>query len=184
MIRRIDDALDDEARLRKALREHLGSSPVWQGIERWNKACSEFDKDRLGLQSRATLAAEQAGLLGGDHPDGMVQILRQDTGHRLCGFPVVELTYDPVNGKAVAMGLPKASGDAGSEMRRRFDQLRGELPQWPEFKRLQSTFDRARQVRAGLDDELAAIVLRRVIAGDCWLCPLGASKRRKEVGQS
>lgn len=182
MVTSIEQAAGDENRLQRALQQHLRAPTIGQYINRWNQACAEFGQNRLGLQARAKAAAEQAGLFVANKAEGMVILLRQDAGYRLSGLPLVDLLYDPIAGQAGAYALPQAPEEAAQEMRRRFQQLRNELAEWPEFKHLQKTFDRALRIREELDDELAVVVLRRVVPGECRLCPLYASPERRKGG--
>lgn len=175
----------EEERLHQALRQHLPRSPMWKELLKWEEMVTLYQSSLASLGR--CIDEELAQAL----PEGPVT--RESGGGHLYGFTGSLLFHleDLARG---AKGLEDmqyvtaTKGDGRTEIRYgayTWDvpdatadstiQLHGDLKsagtRWQEYIQLSHCIENLQGLRSGLRDELAVVILRRVVPGRCLYCP-------------
>jgi hypothetical protein len=182
-------SIEVEARyLEEALRQHLPRSPMWKGLKKFQQEGQKISQLEKALESRARQELT--------HYPGLATV---DTGgekHSVNNLTAV-LTFQ---GKAWAQGLPGLNLAANFQVKAAkadqvnvscgFAQVEGlseeqaalikraligvesRIRTWEEWSSLERAHGDKEKVKAALQDELAVIILKRVIPGKCKYCPL------------
>lgn len=174
-------ARDD--RLWFALREHLPRSPLWKAIDRMERLNGELhDIDGRGHKRIGVMVKEKS-------PLGFVQKpgtlgLNRDALEAAVGYhlraPTEELlkieTRELKEGVAeVAYGnftCAVVPSDMASEIGKLIADMMSGIGQWPEREEMARTLLIRSRVVNEIEEELATIILRRIVPGRCKYCPV------------
>jgi hypothetical protein len=171
-----------------ALRQHLPRSPLWKNLAKWDDTHEELAKmeedakrrlgeeissdERLGWVAPAgadrvvmgivdalvfQLKAWAQGWQGIDRKDGLV-VEPAEEG-------LVNVRYGPFH-------MGKVSQQHIANIREVIVDFEAEITAWPEYENLQRGFAAMEHLKSALRDELAVIILRRVVPGRCKYCPI------------
>ena len=179
--------LRDE-RMWSALREHLPRSPIWKSLGRWEQLREEEDQIVSEMeQPFAGMVRTRSASKYGSAPwqESFVKgttaaltfhcrLVAKGEQGLLSG---VEFNLTPTGGDSIATRLgafhigvvPKQHVSGVQEL---VTELLSEVVNSSEYDRLQRVALELKRVRRVLSDELAVIILRRVVPGRCKYCPL------------
>jgi len=158
-----------EDRKWSALREHLPRSVIWKSFERWEELLSEKSRQEQKLnevvehqiESRAKKnfdkAYQEIGL-----SRRMVEAISAHIRDAALGQPEDLTNFD----------FPKISEDEESDAVKLVKEMLDEASTWKELDDLRRLWTELERVRRVLSDELAVIILRRVVPGRCRYCPI------------
>jgi len=169
-----------------ALAQHLPRSPLWSGLRKWDQLVDDFEDNYQLVKAKAK---EEAGKARLNDAGGIQEAVAQHVDSRASGgtglLPLTpwEIKDGIACGGAFGVApLPAESGEAElQEIRKRFDSVARGGEDWLETRERADLYTKARDLRADLGEELEAIVLRRVLPGQCRYCPGGGEEphRRK-----
>jgi len=177
-----------DEQIRAALRQHLPRSPIWAYLnqfatlpQRIAKLKDEADKkleEAVKSDSRlATLVSDgEIGVIPGiivalslqieQRPQGISRLnLEDDLIQESAEEGFVNLRYG-----IAQMG--KVKKEYVTIIREVLQDWESRLKDWEEFRKLEKCFVELRRVKANLRDQLAVIILRRIVPGRCRYCPL------------
>ena len=173
-------------RMWAALHEHLPRSPLWKLIDKmehlndqvrdiekraeqrsWDKMkeessfklVSQLGVSESGLYDKALIAAMNYHL----HENFPCTLL--DTKTSPIGEVMTTIYYE---GWACAVVPP----DQIEKAKEFITNLMAQVCQWPEYEELRKTVSERAKVTATISEELATIILKRVIPGHCKYCPV------------
>jgi len=175
-------------RMWSALREHLPRSPMWKFLARWEQLRQEEDqtvaemeeifaravRDRLALQYGS--APWQEPVVKGATPALIFHCRVKANGEQgLLGrleFKLTPAVGDLTEIELGAFRMGIVPDQHIPEVQDLIAVLLGEATNSNEYDTLQHVALELKRVRRALSDELAVIVLRRVVTGRCKYCPL------------
>lgn len=173
-------------RMWSALRSHLPQSPIWKLLDRWEQlglAWDEMDRQALSRMNEKVAItpwpdlSKEAGSLG-LRRDGLSLLVR-DRLRALAedpNTPLWQVISDPrpeglvqliCNGRNCAL-VPK---DMEHQAKALVLELMEEMKGWPEVGSLTRISGELKEVAEALREELAILILRRVVPGRCRYCP-------------
>lgn len=179
---------DRNDRMWRALREHLPRSPLWKLLDKWDRllaqrtqagdqAAVRFQDSELG---NAPIGVSVAGDVVGMHKDGLVKLVV----HRLMRTslalgeppdpePVLSENADDglVNLVCASVTCATVPKTDVSKVKKFLSDLQGNIAEWPEVNAMKRVLSDLTKVTPTLQEELATIILRRVVPGRCKYCP-------------
>lgn len=167
-----------------ALAQHLPRSPLWTGLRKWDQLVDAFEDDYQRVKAKAKKEVAKAGL---NDAGGAQEAVAQHVDSRASGGAgLLPLTSWEIKDGIVyggAFGIALLPGEAGeadlNEVRERFEGVSLAAEAWPETRERADLYAKAYDLRADLGEELEAIVLRRVLPGQCRYCPGGGEEPRR-----
>ncbi len=167
-----------------ALAQHLPRSPLWSGLRKWDQLADDFEDSHQRVKAKAKEEAGKARLndAGGIQEAVALHVdSRASGGAGLLPLSPWEIKDRIAYGGAFGVAhLPAEAGEAElQEIRMRFDSVARGGEDWLETRERTDLYTKARDLRAYLGEELEAIVLRRVLPGQCRYCPGGGEEPRR-----
>lgn len=177
-----------DERMLAALRQHLPRSPLWKKLDEWNHILEKLNalegdvRQHLMemLEDEPRLTPISAANEGGVIP-GMIEALtfqmmnwaREQKGLDIEenfevkpveeGFVIIRYGFAP-------MGRVQESHVA--KIRETLVDFQSKIPTWKEYEDMKRLFTEVERLKLSLRDELAIIILRRIVPGKCKYCPL------------
>lgn len=173
-------------RLWAALREHLPRSPLWRAIDRMERLNQELrtlekqaeERLRREVESRlpSGVPISGGGSQVGLHLQGlsgaMAYHLRQVEGGRLLSLETSATGEGLVQVSYGSWTCAVVSPDRMDAAKRFIATLMTEVFQWPEREGMMRVLAERQRVTSAIGEELATIMLRRVVPGRCKYCPI------------
>lgn len=177
---------DWDARMLRALQQHLPKSRIWKLLGEWEDFLKQLESHVGQIRKQIVSVAEDrlpfklASAEGElDATKGFIQSLVSHflglaRGWKgLEGVPYVSSRAEGgqvrVEHRPFAWVVPEG---VAAHVEQTHSDLKVEGLKWEEYERLKSCSQRLIQVRDELRDELAVLILRRVLPGRCVYCPL------------
>lgn len=180
-------SLHDE-QIRAALRQHLPRSPIWAYLNQYATLPQQITelKDEAGKKLGEAVASDsrlspvlstgEMGVIPGIIVALSLQIEQWPQGisglnleYNLIQEPAeegfVNLRYGPAQ-------MGKVKKEHVTIIREVLQDWESRLKDWEEFRKLERCFVELRRVKVNMRDELAVIILRRIVPGRCKYCPL------------
>lgn len=183
----IPASLRDE-RMWSALKEHLPRSPIWKALDRREHIHQQVERLEGDIKRRLEAAVEKRTLRGklGKSPTVLpvpeiVAALVFDARATAQGesglgdasafklFPADKDTTAVHYGPVFIGNVPRNQAEA---LRKLMVELKEEVTSWEEYDAVRRYLAELERLRRELRDELAVIILRRVIPGRCRYCPV------------
>jgi len=177
-----------EDRMWQALREHMPRSPIWKAIPRWEQLADQFDLCIKGVEERAKVEAQARGLnfAQATGEPGLYEGFGQGVafhaaslarGHRglkdVGKFSQTRATDAGLHEvKKGVLGLGLMHPDEIVNLETIYLELLDEVNGWEEANDLHQVVLALERQSTVLHDELASIILRRVVPGRCKYCPI------------
>jgi hypothetical protein len=173
-----------DERLYQALKQHLPRSPIWRRMEKWENLIGQLESSVAALRKFIVGRAEERLPLEFTGPQGYIDQLRgfidglifhfQALAKGWKGLEGVQYVAKPLVGQTHiqfgAFGWVVAEGIA-TDVQKCHNDLLTEGTGWKEYEELYECSQNLMQLRDDLRDELAALILRRVVPGRCLYCP-------------
>lgn len=170
-------------RLWGALHEHLPRSPLWKGINRMEGLNEELASIEKRAEEHLRSEVENKSSLGFSLKPGEPGF----NAHGLIGQLIHRLGLEtPWHGKFETKsveekmteircgGWPCAlvPNNQVDEIQKFIDELIGGVSQWPEYEDRRRVLADRQRVTKDIREELATIILRRIVPGRCKYCPV------------
>lgn len=171
-----------------SLKEHLPRSPIWKSAERWDSLLLDINeleaevkviaRDQLMARSPVRFAAESQDVgLSETAADPIAFNLKASARvlPSLLGTSNVHRTPGEKGLQRLevgAFGIGMIPEDHISEVQEVVISLLEEAPTWPQRDKMEHLLAELNRVRRVLQDELAIVILRRIVSGRCKYCPL------------
>ena len=175
-------------RLWSALREHLPRSTMWKNLDRWQRLQGETTLSERGLEKRIKQLVK-------DRSSGKFPVAPHEVGvtadiiwalssHSRAvaeGKPGIDMSTDfrtrPGDERTTGVSLGEVligriPDNQVVKVKEMLGHLLQEVTTLPEHDDTRRHLDEQRRVRRALDDELAIIMLRRIVPGRCKYCPI------------
>jgi len=173
-------------RMWAALHEHLPRSPLWKLIdkmERLNDEVRDIEKSaELRLLEKVTKESpfKVVSRPGVPEPGLYDKALIGAMNYHLHANPPCELLNIDTSSISESLTTVKCEGfpcavvplDQVDKAKEFIAGLMTEVCQWPEYEELKRVLSQRANVTEAMGDELAIIILRRVIPGRCKYCPV------------
>ena len=174
-----------------ALREHIPRSPLWKKLGRWDSVLEEITnlEDDIRAQLREEiepdsrlneiLAAGENGVI-----PGMVAALNfqvERWAREREGLDIeVNFKVEPVGSgfARISYGafnmdnMDKVKEEHATAIREVLIDFESKITGWELYGKMQKLLTELKSLRLSLRDELAIIILRRIVPGRCKYCPL------------
>lgn len=153
-------------RLWEALRQHLRRSVIWKKFERWEQIRNEIaqlDMDlekRLRQQIESQLRASSPSVEPGFNERLFIVLIKhiREAAWGIRELQSLDLNKIPESIDPIVVGLIKS--------------IFGEVVKWEPYNNLGRFSSELRRVQRTLSDELAVIIMKRVVPGKCRYCPV------------
>lgn len=177
-----------KGRLWSALREHLPRSPLWKKLGRWERVLEELANLENDTRQRLTqmlkadsrlaeiIAAGEDGVVPGMVAALTFQVTNWARGWQGLnieenfevkpveeGFFIIRYGFAP-------MGRVQESHAA--KIREILGDFQSKIPTWKEGEDMKKLFTEVERLKLSLRDELAIIILKRIVPGKCKYCPI------------
>jgi hypothetical protein len=171
-----------------ALKQHLPRSPLWSYLNKWENMLNELAalennaKNRLKaeVESRPALsAASSAGMEAAINGIASALVFHMKSAARgstvlnvdkdLIAEPAGEGLFDIRYGFAE---IGRANKEQFEVIRETLKDMESEIVKWEEYSNFQKLFGELDHLKKNLRDELAVIILRRIVPGRCIYCPI------------
>ena len=197
LAQKIDSALADDGanlpalkndRLWSALREHLPRSIMWKYLDRWQRLQGEITQSEGRLEEKLRQLGKErlpVKFPVAPHEVGITtDIIWAFSSHSRAvaeGKPGIDLSTDfntrPGDERTTGVSLGQVLiGRIPDKQVAKVKEVLGHLLQdvttLPEHDDVRRHLDEQRRVRLALDDELAVVMLKRIVPGRCRYCPL------------
>jgi hypothetical protein len=175
-------------RLWSALREHLPRSTMWKNLDRWQRLQEEIKQSEGGLEKRIKQLVKDRSSVKfpvAPHEVGVTaDIIWALSSHSRAvaeGRPGINMSTDfstrPGDERTTGISLGEVligriPDNQVVKVKEMLGHLLQEVTTLPEHDDMSRHLDEQRRVRRALDDELAIIMLRRIVPGRCKYCPL------------
>jgi len=178
----------EDSRMLSALREHIPRSPLWKKLGKWDSVLEEINnlendieerlREEIGPDSRLKeiLAAGENGVI-----PGMVKALsfqvkswaREREGLDIeVNFKVEPVGDGIVNVSYGAFHMNKVKEEHATTIREVLIDFESKVTGWELYGKMQKLFTELERLKLSLRDELAIIILRRIVPGRCKYCPV------------
>jgi len=178
----------EDSRMLSALREHIPRSPLWKKLDRWDSVLKEIAnlegdtseklREEIKPDSRLKeiLAAGEAGVI-----PGMVRALSfqvKSWAREWEGLDIeVNFRVEPVGDGIVnvsygAFHMNKVKEEHATTIREVLIDFESKITGWEPYGKMQKLFTELERLKLSLRDELAIIILRRIVPGRCKYCPV------------
>lgn len=175
-------------RMWQALREHLPRSPIWKAILRCDQLADKYDLCVKQIEERAKVWVHGRGINFAHTPGelGLVESFGPDFVSDFVSIALGQKSLDNIDEishrRATDTGLHDVSKgriylglldtNKAEKMNAIYRELVGEAIGWEQYFDLQQIISEYKRQSGVLHDELATIILRRVIPGRCRYCPI------------
>ena len=175
-------------RLWSALREHLPRSIMWKYLDRWQRLQGEITQSEGRLEEKLRQLGKErlpVKFPVAPHEVGITtDIIWAFSSHSRAvaeGKPGIDLSTDfntrPGDERTTGVSLGEVLiGRIPDNQVAKVKEVLGHLLQdvttLPEHDDVRRHLDEQRRVRLALDDELAVVMLKRIVPGRCRYCPL------------
>ena len=180
--------VEEGDRMWKALREHLPRSVLWKALRRWE----HLQQERIQLQENAVARMQEEVKTSGQYKFATTTGTSGLNREGLAGLVTYRLRQvaeasgelprpDTVRTEKADRGLVQlvCSARTCATVRRKNESktkqfvhdLQVDINQWPETEGMKRTVSELRRLTETLREELATILLRRVVPGRCKYCP-------------
>ena len=179
---------DQDDHLRAALRQHLPRSPIWGYLNQWNglqqsiaQLKTEADnrlEQVIGADSRLNpvSSAGETGVIPGIIVAigfQLEQWAQVSSGLNLKDNLITEKAEEGfVNLRYGFAQMDKVKKEHVAIVHEVLNDCELKIKQCEEYQKLEKLFFELRRVQRNLRDELAVIILRRVVPGRCRYCPI------------
>ena len=178
----------EDSRMLSALREHLPRSPLWKKLGKWDSVLEEIAnlEDDIREQLRGEIEADSrlneivAAGENGVIP-GMVNALNFQMKNWARGWKGLDIKdnfkVEPVGDGIVnvscgAFNMDKVKEEHAALIREVLIDFESKIISWELYEKMQKSFTELESLKRGLRDELAIIILRRIVPGRCKYCPI------------
>ena len=187
-------------RMWTALREHLPRSPIWKGLNRLEHLYNEESRLEKEAENRLFGEVESAGSFEfrqeprkvGLHADGLTSAilyrLRLMAQIHDKPFPIEKIDATPTSEGLTQISYggwacASVSSSQEDEAKAFVASLLNGVSGWTEPEGMRRVLSERAKVTEMLSEELATIILRRVVPGRCRYCPIqnGSHREPKEV---
>jgi len=175
-------------RMWQALKEHLPRSPIWNGILRWDQLAGKFDLCVKQVEEHAKIEAQAHELSFYQNPGeaGLGEGFARSIASHLVGLArgqkglkdIAEFSHEKAadtdlhEAKMGAFYLAVMNPDKMESLKTSYSKILDEATGWEEADELQKVVSELERQSIVLHDELAIIILRRVVLGRCRYCPI------------
>jgi len=177
-----------EKRMEASLRQHLSRSPIWRYLTRWDTLHQKISKIKPEVDGKLEKEVKSDTRLDPIVSDGetavipgIVVVLAFQAEQWAQGFNGLNcddnLISEPaeegfVNLRYGAWQMGKVKKEHVATVREVLEDFESRLKNWEEYNNLEKSFTELKLLRQKLRDELAIIILRRIVPGKCKYCPL------------
>ena len=177
-----------EDRMWASLRQHLPRSPVWRYLTRWDTLHQKISQIKPEIERKLEKEVKSDARLDPIVSDGetavipgIVVVLAFQAEQWAQGFNGLNcddnLISEPaeegfVNLRYGAWQMGKVKKEHVATIREVLEDFESRLKNWEEYNDLEKSFTELKLLRQKLRDELAIIILRRIVPGKCKYCPL------------
>jgi hypothetical protein len=174
--------------LQASLRQHLPRSPIWRYLARWDILHQKISQIKPEIERKLEKEVKSDTRLdpvvsAGETMviPGIVTALVSQTEQWVQGFSGLNcddnLISEPaeegfVNLRYGAWQMGKVKQEHVAITREVLEDFKPRIIQWGEYDDLEKSQAELKRVRKNLRDELAVIILRRIVPGKCKYCPL------------
>jgi len=174
--------------LRASLRQHLPRSPIWRYLARLDILHQRVAQSKHGVETRlgqeAWADSRLDPFLSDSEPvviHGIVGILSSQAEQWAQGYRGLNLeenlVREPaeegfVNLRYGAWQMGKVKNEQVAIIKDVLKDFESSITAWDEYRDLEKSHAELKRVRKNLRDELAVIILRRIVPGKCKYCPL------------
>jgi hypothetical protein len=173
-------------RMWTALHEHLPRSPLWKLIDKMehlNDEVQNIEKraeqrlsDKVRAENSFNLVSQPEGPESGLYDKALLGAMNYHL-HENPPCRLLDITTSSVSELLTAVNyerwlcavVPKGQVEKAKGF---ITNLMAEVCQWPECEELRKTLSERTKVTAAISEELAIIILKRVIPGHCKYCPV------------
>ena len=176
------------SRMCSALREHMPRSPLWKKLGKWDSVLEEIanleddirEQLREEIESDSRLneivAAGEDGVI-----PGMVEALNFQMKSRARGWTGLDIKdnfrVEPVGDGFVkvsygAFNMNRVKEEHATTIREVLIDFESKITGWELYGKTQKLFTELERLKLILRDELAIIILRRIVPGRCKYCPV------------
>jgi hypothetical protein len=181
-----------EDRRISALRQHLPRSPLWNNIPKWNRTIEEINELAKSMKDRIETELKQdEQVLGIDSQirdrfiSGLIAALNSQVDQWVTGSPGLDLDIhiyiepDSESGHVICYGKNRIS-PLSKEQAERYEpavrdiirRVESDGKETDEFGKIEKLNIQIDNLKRRIRDELAVIIMRRVVPGRCRYCPL------------
>jgi len=177
-----------DSRMLPALREHLPRLPLWKKLGRWDSVLEEITnlEDDIRAQLREEiepdsrlneiLAAGENGVIPGMVAALNFQVERWAREREELDIEV-NFRIEPVGDGIVnvsyrAFHMNKVKEEHATTIREVLIDFESKVTGWELYGKMQKLFTELERLKLILRDELAIIILRRIVPGRCKYCPV------------
>lgn len=177
-----------ENRMWGALKEHLPRSPIWKSVDQWDRLIQEIvdlEAEVKAVARGQLLARSPVGFAEGGQEVGLSSTAADPVvsnlnvsargSSSLLGPGDVHLTPASNGRQAMqvgAFGIGMIPEDLVGAVQEVIVSLLAEVTAWPQRDKMERLLAELGRTRRVLQDELAVIILRRIVPGRCKYCPL------------
>ena len=174
--------------LQASLRQHLPRSPIWRYLARLDILHQRVAQSKHGVETRLGQEAWADSRLDPFLSDsesvvihGIVSVLPSQAEQWAQGLSGLNcddnLISEPaeegfVNLRYGAWQMGKVKQEHVAIIREVLEDFKPRIKNWEEYTDLEKSFTELKLLRQKLRDELAIIILRRIVPGKCKYCPL------------
>jgi len=170
-------------RLWGALHDHIPRSPLWKGMSRMERLNDEIlsiqrraeERFRSQVENRSSLGFTSKPSQAGFIIEGLIGIMT----HHLCletpwhgDFQVNVAEGGPTEIRYGSWGCALVASDQVEYVKEFVTGLIGEISRWPEYEDMRRVLADRKRVIVAIREELATIILRRLVPGRCKYCPV------------
>jgi hypothetical protein len=183
-----EEMLPYESQLNSALRQHLTKSRIWRWLSDQAKLEAEVPvltkrlenkiRDSISTDSnpRSQLETKDNNTVSGIIQAVIYRVLEYAQGHDLSDIDHFFVSEEVGKGffdvRHGSIPLGKVMKVDVIKIRSNIVDWTDNARRWPEYRDLEKVFHDIPRIRQSLKDEIAVIVLRRVVPGRCRYCPI------------
>jgi len=176
------------SRMLSALREHMPRSPLWKKLGRWDSVLEEITnlEDDIKAQLREEVESDSrlCQIIAAGDNAGIPGILAglnfqmKNWAREWKGLDIkVNFKVEPVGEGFVdvsygAFNMNKVKEEHATTIREVLIDFESKITGWELYKKMQKLFTELESLERGLRDELAIIILRRIVPGRCKYCSI------------
>lgn len=176
------------SRMLSALREHMPRSPLWKKLGRWDSVLEEItnleDDIRAQLKEEVESDSRLSEIMAAGDNAGIPGILAalcsqsKSWARGWKGLDIkVNFKVEPVGEGFVDISYGNSNINNLKEkhvatIREVLIDFELRITNWEHYEKMQKLFTELERLKLSLQDELAIIVLRRIVPGRCKYCPI------------
>ena len=171
-------------RMWTALHEHLPRSPLWKLIDKMERLNDEIrDIEKKAEQRLLDKVKEEGSFKPVSQPaepglyDKALLVAMLYHLHENPPCMLLDISTSPISELLTTVNYERwpcavVSTDQVDKAKRFITNLMTQVCQWPEYEELRKTLSARTKVTSAIREELATIILKRVIPGRCKYCPV------------